>query len=371
MTNRATQWRQWGKEGLELLPGLALTAIVAWAGLWLSEWLGRSVLGFPKSPISGISMAIVVGLLLGNLLRLPRLFSAGVKFALKRVLRLGIILLGLRLSIGDVLKLGALGIPIVIICIAGGLLLTQLMGRRLCLSSRLSTLIGVGTAICGASAIVATGPAIEAKEEEVTYAVAVIAIFGILAMFFYPYLAHLILGANPTSAGLFLGTSIHDTSQVAGAGLIYKQVYDAPKALDAATVVKLVRNVCMVLIIPLMAYDCRRRVAAEGGQCPPAVNLRTLFPTFILGFLALAIVRSIGDATLKSGLAWGLLNGTGWSWLTANVEAAAMAGVGLGTSVKQLAGLGLRPLLGGLAAACAVGGLSLLSILALSALGIG
>jgi len=360
-----------------VIPGLALTALVAWAGLWLADFIGKDLLGFPKSPISGISMAILVGLALGNLVKLPKLFGPGVKFGLKKVLRIGIILLGIRLSVGDVLKLGALGIPIVLLCIAAGLFFTQWLGRRLRLSAQLSTLIGVGTSICGASAIVATGPTINAKEEEVTYAVTNIALFGVLAMFVYPYLSHALLGADATHAGLFLGTSIHDTSQVAGAGLIYKQLYDAPKALDAATVVKLVRNVFMVAVIPFMSWRCRRRVAAEGGACQQPTNLLSLFPMFILGFLALAVLRSIGDATLHVGKAFGLLDATAWGWLikaletaAADLLAVAMASVGLGTGFKQLMKLGLRPLYAGLGAAFVVGIVSWLGISILGRLGL-
>jgi uncharacterized integral membrane protein (TIGR00698 family) len=371
----ATFWKSL-RPATDLLPGLALTAVVAWAGIWLADFIGKVVLGFPKSPISGISVSILLGLALGNLVRLPKLFQPGIKFGLKKVLRIGIILLGIRLSIGDVLTLGALGIPIVVVCIAAGLLFTQWLGRRLNLSRQLATLIAVGTSICGASAIVATGPAINAKEEEVTYAVTNIALFGVVAMFVYPYLAHVLFGANPTHAGLFLGTAIHDTSQVAGSGLIYKQLYDAPGALDAATVVKLVRNVFMILVIPFMSYTCRRQVAAEGGECKPTTNLLSLFPMFILGFLALAIVRTVGDATLKSGLAYGLLDAGGWKWLTSSLElvatdflAVAMASVGLGTSFKQLKKLGLQPLYAGLGAAVAVGVVSFLAITVLGLLG--
>jgi len=117
-----------GKELLELLPGLALTAIVAWLGVRSSEWIGQDLMGFSKSPISGIMMAIVMGLLLGNIFSLPQVFRPGIQFSLKKILRLGIILLGIRLSIGDALRLGVLGIPVILFCITGGLLLTNWLG---------------------------------------------------------------------------------------------------------------------------------------------------------------------------------------------------------------------------------------------------
>lgn len=358
-----------------LLPGLALTALVAWVGLWSSERIGRDLMGFSKSPVSGIMMAIIIGLIVGNVVPLPKLLRPGITFSLKKVLRLGIILLGIRLSIGEVVKLGALGIPVIVLCIGGGLLVTSWLGARLRLSSRLSTLIAVGTGICGASAIVATGPAIDAKEEEITYAVANITVFGIIAMFVYPYIAHALLGADATRAGLFLGTSIHETAQVAGAGLIYKSVFDAPRGLDAATVAKLVRNVFMALVIPLMAYLHHRRSSSGDGQ-RARIRILNLFPLFIAGFVLMAILRTVGDGTARAGAAFGVLDAGSWQAVTRFLEtwagnflAMAMAGVGLGTGLKQLRGLGLRPFYVGLGAALSVGVLSLVGIWAGGLLG--
>ena len=364
------------KTAIELLPGLVLTAAVAWLGLWSSKWIGQTLLGLPKSPISGIMMAIIIGLLIGNVIKLPQILRPGIRFSLKKVLRLGIILLGIRLSILDVLQLGALSIPVVLLCIIGGILITRWLGSKLNLPPRLGTLIGVGTSICGASAIVATGPAIDASEEEIAYAVANITVFGIIAMFLYPYLAHALFESFPTHAGLFLGTSIHETAQVAGAGLIYAQLFNAPSALDAATVTKLVRNVFMALVIPLMAYIYHRQIAAQGTE-RAKVNVFNLFPMFILGFLLMAVIRSIGDATMQSGLAFGIFDAASWGTITSTVKtwagnflAMAMAGVGLGTSLKQLKGLGIKPFYVGFVGALSVGILSILGILGLSLLGL-
>jgi len=365
--------RAWGR----FLPGLALTAVVAWLGLRASDWIGKDLMGFSKSPISGIMMAIIFGIILGNLLPLPAWLQPGIRFSLKKVLRLGIILLGIRLSITDVLQLGALGVPVIIVCITGGLVFTQWLGRRLNLSARLSTLVAVGSSICGASAIVATGPAIEAEEEEITYAVANITVFGILAMFLYPYLANALFSGDPRLAGLFLGPSIHETAQVAGAGLIYAELFNAPAGLDAATVTKLVRNIFMALVIPLMAYLYSRQNASQ-RPAGAKVSVLKLFPMFILGFILLAVVRSIGDATLQSGTAYGLFDADTWKMITTgtktwagNFLAMAMAGVGLGTRISQLRGLGLKPFYVGLGAAVAVGILSLTGILVLRALQLG
>jgi uncharacterized integral membrane protein (TIGR00698 family) len=281
-------------------------------------------------------------------------------------------MLGIRLSFVDALQLGLTGVPIVVGCIVGALLVTSLIGRWLKLPRRLATLIAVGTSICGVSAIVATGPAIEAEDEEVAYAVATITIFGILATFLYPYLANALFGGAATAAGLFIGTSIHDTSQVTGAALILGDVYQLPRAVDVATVTKLVRNVFMALVIPLTALYYNRRAGAQGGDAESGSGPKVtkLLPYFVLGFLTFALIRSVGDAGVQSGgRAFGLWDAGAWKgihgWIktwAVNLLVVALAGVGLNTNTRILRGLGIKPFLAGLAAALAVGGISFVLI---------
>jgi uncharacterized integral membrane protein (TIGR00698 family) len=347
-----------------ILPGLAAAALLGWLSTWLSRFIGVNLMGFEKTPISAVMMAILLGLLISNTIPLPGWLKPGFSFAVKKVLRLGIIFLGIRLSIIEILTLGALGIPIVVGCIVGALVFTSLLNRWLGLPQRLGTLIAVGTSICGVSAIVATGPAIEAKEEEVAYAVSVITIFGIIATLIYPYLTNFIFSGNPVKVGLFLGTSIHDTSQVAGAGLVYAETFAKPQALNVATITKLVRNVFMVAVIPLMAFHyTRNQKAAEGSIASKKINITRLLPVFVLGFLFCALLRSIGDMTLNTtGAAFGFLDGAPWkgtysfikTWAV-NLLVVALAGVGLNTRFRLLRGLGVKPFLVGLGAALSVG----------------
>lgn len=352
-----------------LLPGLSMTAVLAWLSLILSDFIGMQLLGFAKSPVSAGMTAILLGLLVGNAVTLPATVKPGLAFAVKKVLRLGIILLGIRLSVFDVFKLGAQGLPVILLGVAGALVLTSRVNAWLKLPKRLGTLIAVGTSICGVSAIVAAAPAIEAEEEEVAYAIAVITVFGIVATLLYPYIARLLFAGDAVRAGLFLGTAIHDTSQVTGAGLVYAEVFNAPTALDVATVAKLVRNVFMVGVIPLMAFRCHR----EAPCAQQKTDLRTLLPVFILGFLALAVLRSVGDAGLNAGVkALGLWAAPGWKALLEGVNTwalnflvMALAGVGLSTRFDRLKGLGFKPFLVGLAAALAVGVMSFVTISAL------
>jgi len=345
------------------VPGIALTGVIAFAALLLSDVISTKLLGFEKSPVSGIMMAILIGILAANFVSLPGFFRPGIAFSVKTVLRVGIVLLGIRLSLGQVAAFGARALPVVVVCIAGALLVAGLLGRKLGISDTMSTLIAVGTGICGATAIVATAPGLRARDEETAYAVANITIFGIAAMFLYPYLSSWLFGGDSVAAGIFLGSSIHETAQVAGAGMMYAEIFDMPGALDAATVTKLMRNTMMAVVVPLVLWLHCRRAREQGG---PRCRLRNLFPTFILGFLLMALVRTAGDATLEKGRALYLFSAGDWNSLVAGVNlwserllAVAMAGVGAGTRFRDLRKLGIRPFWVGLGAAITVGLLSL------------
>ncbi len=267
-------------------------------------------------------------------------------------------LLGIRLSLGTVGLIGLAVLPVVIACIAAALLLVAGITRVLGLPRRLGTLIAVGTSICGNTAIVATAPVIGANENETSYAVGTITVFGLIALVTYPFLSHALFGGDAVLAGTFLGTAIHDTAQVAGAGLLYAQQYGAPDALDTATVTKLVRNLFMIAVIPGMAYFHH----AEGASSNRP-GLRALVPTFVLGFVGMALLRTVGD--LGAAPLGGLISAETWSAGIAGISTlsawcltVAMAAVGLGTNLKRLRSLGLRPLIVGLVAALSVGAVS-------------
>ncbi|MEJ7637051.1 MAG: putative sulfate exporter family transporter [Singulisphaera sp.] len=191
-------------------PGVMLALGLAFVGLRGADWLGTSLLGFAHSPISSILVALLLGLTIRNAIGLPAVYESGLKVCLRQVLRLGIMLLGLRLSLAAVGQIGLAGLPIIAGCIASALILVTWINRALGLPRRLGILIAVGTSICGVSAIVATGPVVDADEDEVSYAVACVTLFGLLALFCYPFLAHRIFRGDARMAGLFLGTAIHD-----------------------------------------------------------------------------------------------------------------------------------------------------------------
>jgi uncharacterized integral membrane protein (TIGR00698 family) len=364
-----TSWRK----AHRLIPGVALALTVMLIADRVSVWAGHLILRAqgldPAGRVGGISAmtcAILIGLLLANVLEVRPSFRPGLEFSVRKLLRLGIILVGIKLSFVDVLRLGLWGIPVILVVIASALIFTTWFARRLGLGTRLGTLAAASTAICGVTAALAVAPTIDADDREVAYTVANVTLFGMIAMFVYPYLAHFLFAKQPGAAGLFLGTAIHDTSQVMAAALSYSQVFGDELAMKVATMTKLTRNVFLVGVVPLLAFQAARRQGTERKQ----VNIAKLFPLFVLGFAAMAVVRSLGDAGLgsQSARAFWLWNSESWRALTKTVGetisygalGTAMAGVGLTTSLSTFRVLGLKPLYVGAMSATLVGGVALI-----------
>lgn len=351
------------------LPGILICLVLTFAGIYLADWIGLVLVWLKlmpagsASPISGIFVAIILGIFIRNTFGLQAIFKKGVAFCLKYILRAGIILLGLRLSLTEALKLGAWGLPLIVICITVGLSVTLYFTHKLQMSKRLGTLIAGGTGICGVTAIMAISPVIKAKDNEISYAVANITIFGLIGMLFYPYLANVFFAGDPVKIGLFLGTSIHDTAQVTGAALMFSQMYDLEQVVDVATVTKLTRNLFIIIIIPFVSYLFFK----EGKKTDESIEIPkwyTFVPLFVVGFLALSLVRTIGDFTVEEyNAAFGLVDSVRWegfytfwsSFGSTYLLGLAMAGVGLSTDLKMFKGLGMKPFYIGFIAAISIG----------------
>jgi len=347
---------------VRILPGLLLALGLAIIGHYLANLIGITWMGLPKSPVSPIMMAILLGILIRNVAHLPDWFDPGIRFSLVRILRLGIILLGIRLSLSEMGDIGLKSLPVIIGCVTVALLTVSYISKRIGLSARLGTLIAAGTGICGATAIVALAPTIKAKHDEVAYAVACITIFGVIAMLVYPFAAHWMFAADSFRSGLFLGTAVHETAQVAGAGLVYQEYFDDTSVLNTATVTKLVRNLGMLVVIPLMSIVYHRSEAGE-GQVP---KWWTMIPLFVVGFALMSLLRTVGD---MGDMAFGVLEPEQWKWLVSTIKKTAeiflgiaMAAVGLGTSLAGLRKIGIRPFGVGLFSALLVGVVSYLLI---------
>lgn len=327
-----------------LLPGLAIAGLVA----LVARVVGQ---GLP-STFSEVLIAVLLGIVVANSGLLPAASAAGVRFSVQRVLRLGIILLGARLSLGDVAQIGAGALGLVIATMTLAFAFALLAGRLASLPPRLALLIGVGTAVCGNSAIVATAPVIDAEEREVSFAVATITIFGTLAVFAYPLIGHA-LALSSATFGLWVGIAVNDTSQVVAASAAYSS-----ESRDIATVVKLVRNTLMAPLIVLIAWWWARRATVDDGEVRSGA-LRA-FPLFVLGFLLMAALRTTGviDRSVAGPI----------DEIAKACILVALAAVGLSTRLVQMRTIGPRPFYVGLAAATVTAAIGLGAIMGIGAM---
>ena len=344
----------------KIFPGVTLALIFFLFSQGINNVLAIEIFGTPKSPISTVLIAILLGILMGNAFTPRPGMMIGLDFTQQYILKLGIIFLGIRLSFEEFLKFGSIAIPLIIVCIVGVLILIKLLIKKVPISSKMSYLIAIGTSVCGATAIVATAPVINAKKTEVAYAIANITLFGVIAMLVYPYFAEWYFNESNIKAGLFLGTSIHETSQVAAAGLIYDQQFNSPETLNVATVTKLIRNTFLVIMIPLFAFLYNR-----GEVKNEKYSILNIFPYFVLGFIGMIIVRNLGDQFFSienhNHLLW--INLIEYLKILATTFLTmAMAAVGISINLNELKSMGYKPFVVGLIAAMTVGFISLIYI---------
>lgn len=331
---------------LGLIPGILLTLVISVAALYINKFY---------KPVSAVAVAIIAGVLIRNLFGLPEKCRTGQTMVAKNIIKWGIILLGVRLSFAEVLKIGGSALVIIVSCITLAILLVRYISVKIGLPDRLGTLISVGTSICGVSAIVATSPAIGANEEETAFAVATITIFGLLAVIVYPVIGHL-LHMSDVCFGTWTGTAVNDTSQVVATGFIYSDA-----AGKVATVVKLTRNLFMAPVIVILSSFYMMKKAKEGQQTieKKKMDYRKTFPLFVLGFIVMAILRTLG-----------IFSHEGISMIKAIANfliVTAIAGVGLGTSFASMKKVGLKSFYAGLFASVlmASASLALIKLLAI------
>jgi uncharacterized integral membrane protein (TIGR00698 family) len=205
----------------------------------------------------------------------------------------------------------------------------------------------------------ATAPVIKANKSEVAYAIANITVFGIISMLIYPYFANIYFNGDPLFVGLFLGTAIHETSQVAAAGLIYDQQFNSPETLNIATITKLIRNTFLVIMIPLFAYLYNRNTTKNKNY-----SILNIFPYFVLGFIAMIVFRNTGDQIFLSESL-----GQIWKDTVSNIKdsakiflSMAMAAIGLSTNLKDIKVMGYKPFIVGFIAMITVGLVSIITM---------
>jgi uncharacterized integral membrane protein (TIGR00698 family) len=320
------------KSPAKLLPGIAVSLALA-----IPSWFLGALVPIVGAPI----FAILTGMLLSFLKR-PGFLEDGIGFTGKKGLQYSIVFLGFGLDLGVVLKVGLDSLAVMIFTLTAAFVTAYFVGKALKIDSKVKILVGVGTAICGGSAIAATAPVIDADEEEVAFSISTIFLFNIIAVFLFPALGHL-MGMSQSAFGLWAGTAINDTSSVVAAAFSY-----GDEAGRYATIVKLTRTLMIIPVTLVLAFVRWRGDKGMSGH----LDLAKIVPWFVLGFLAASLVRTID--VLPTALVRALPE------IGKFGICAAMAAIGLKSNPLKLVRNGVRPILLGLACWISVAVVSLI-----------
>jgi len=318
---------------LRLVPGIALLAAVGYAGKFLERFLNTYAKAhhwtFPN--IEYVLWAILIGLVISNVLTVPKIFQAGIA-TYEFWLKVGIVLLGSRFVLADILKLGGISLALVVIEISLSLALMHWLGKVFNLSPKLTSLLAVGSSICGVSAIIAAKGAIDADDEDSTFAIAAILALGALALFTFPLVGHA-FHLSDTAFGLWSGLGVDNTAEATATGALYSDA-----AGKVAVLAKTARNAMIGFVVLAYAiyWAKRGQTTAVGNK---AAFLWNKFPKFVLGFLAISLLVSFH--TFTKDQASSLANLSRWAFLLT------FAGVGLRTNFRELSKQGVRPFIVG------------------------
>lgn len=330
------------KENIEGIIFCFLMAIPAW-------FLGKIM-----PIIGGPVFSILIGILVAGLLKDgKKTFQPGINFVSKKVLQYAVILLGFGLNLQMIIRVGRISIPIIVCTIATSLIVSYILCKALNIPRRISVLVGVGSSICGGSAIAATAPVIDADSDEIAQAISVIFFFNVIAALIFPILGD-ILGLSNSGFAMFAGTAINDTSSVTAAASSWDSIHRTGSAvLDSATIVKLTRTLAIIPItFCLSLYETKMSGVEEGKK----INFLAMLPRFILYFILCSIITSLFDLAIGKGVITGRSASmvTGFFALMKKFSkffiVMAMGAIGLNTDIVKLIKTGGKPLL--LGASC-------------------
>lgn len=317
------------------LPGISLCLLIAVPAWLIVQWIKPlEVMGAPV-------LAILAGMLLGLVISVPEAAKPGISFVSKKVLQAAVVLLGFGLNLATVGKIGGASLPVIVSTIATSLIVAFLLQRAMHIPSKTATLVGVGSSICGGSAVAATAPVIGADDDEIAQAISVIFLFNVIAAIIFPSLGNA-LGLSNESFGLFAGTAINDTSSVTAAASTWDTMHNTGgTVLEYATVVKLTRTLAIIPItLALSLYRARKE------QSSGTFRLKAVLPMFVVYFVLASVLTTI-LTSVCSGEALVLVNGV-FSFLKKLSKffiVMAMAAVGLNTNIIKLLKTGGKPIL--------------------------
>jgi uncharacterized integral membrane protein (TIGR00698 family) len=312
-----------------VVPGVLLLFAIGYAGKVLEHTINTTAKahGWTIPNIEYVLWAIIIGLVIGNAVKLPAIFRPGVD-TYELWLKLGIVLLGARFLLGDVLRLGSVSLVLVAIEIVVAISFMTLLGRWFGLRPKVTSLLAVGSAVCGVSAIIATQGAIGADDEDASVAITAILVLGGLSLFIFPLIGHA-LQLSDHAYGLWAGLGVDNTAEATAAGALYSDA-----AGKVAVLAKTTRNAMIGFVVLAYAahWAAKGQAAAVGNR---AAFLWQKFPKFVLGFLAISLLAT-AHVFSKDQLT-SLANLSRWAFLLT------FAGVGLRTNVRELRSLGFRP----------------------------
>lgn len=289
--------------------------------------------------IGGAVIAILAGMLVTQLIKDKSAYEAGIKFTSKKILQWAVILLGFGLNLGVIIDTGKQSLPIIISTIATSLLVAYIIHKVMNIPSKISTLIGVGSSICGGSAVAATAPVIDADDEEVAQAISVIFFFNVVAAMVFPMLGQLV-GFSTVSGdafGIFAGTAVNDTSSVTAAAATWDSMWNLGSAtLDKAVTVKLTRTLAIIPITLCLAYYYGKKEEASSGK---QVSIKAIFPFFILYFVGASIITTVAIQMGISATVFAPIKTMSKFFIVL-----AMAAIGLNTNIVKLIKTGGTPL---------------------------
>ncbi|MDE6974912.1 MAG: YeiH family protein [Lachnospiraceae bacterium] len=314
--------------------------------------------------IGGAVIAILAGMIITLLIKNKSPFEAGIKFTSKKILQWAVILLGFGLNLNVILQTGKQSLPIILSTISTALVIAYILHKALHIPRKISTLVGVGSSICGGSAIAATAPVIDADDEEVAQAISVIFFFNVLAALLFPTLGKF-LGFSTISGeafGIFAGTAVNDTSSVTAAASTWDNMWNLGSAtLDTAVTVKLTRTLAIIPITLVLAFIRTRREKGNGSE-EKKVSIKQIFPMFILYFIAASVITTIAaSAGIDSSVFAPIKE------LSKFFIVLAMAAIGLNTNIVKLIRTGGKPIIMGF---CCWTGITAVSLLMQRILGI-
>lgn len=327
--------------------GIILCAFIAGIATVLADLnLGSFSLEVIGAPVFAILIGMIITLI-NNKLSSNAILTTGIKFTSKKVLQWAVIILGFSLNLGTIAKVGGQSLPVIVSTISTSLIVAFIMMKVLKMDSKVSTLIGVGSSICGGSAIAATAPVIDADDEEIAQSISVIFLFNVLAALIFPTLGHAI-GLGSEGFAIFAGTAVNDTSSVTAAASTAEGIYGVEGILSAAVTVKLTRTLAIIPITLVLALFRTRKAKKEGGNSGN-FSFKKIFPWFILYFIAAALITTVVGLLPESSFSifYTQTFVKSMKWLAKFFIAMAMCAIGLNTNIVQLIKKGGKPILMG------------------------